>query len=432
MKIVFFGVGAVCTVIARVIYELNKKSLKDEIEFVFIARDKKKVKSNFFRNSEILENAEVLEVNNFEDIFSNPSKYKEYLKKSTIFINSSVPSYNLPIMKLALEFDTNYADLASDIYNERTITNLEFDQQVLNKEFQEKSVFALINLGISPGITNFLIGERIYSLSNLPYETKVKKIEINLLEEMHSKELIFSWSPNVAIEEISFEPIFFKNNKLKSLKPFSKSKTYKFPYFRNFVEVYPVFQEELISLKQSFEDVEDIKMYVGGNEIELMKNLYQLNLLSNKYCYGYKDSQISINSIIKDVIPKMKAPEIIEKFIKDKTIKYAEFSALADIFLEISYPNNPKKIKSIESIGISFNKYTDLIKTPYSGSTYVSYPTGIGAGILIFYSLLNKKSCEIKGVLPSEKLPPLFGPITNDIIKRELTSYKISLINTIK
>ena len=432
MKIVFFGVGAVCSVIARVIYELNEKSLKDKIEFVFIARDKKRVKSHFFRNQEILENAEILEVENFEDIFSNPDKYKHYLKKSTIFINSSVPSYNLPIMHLALEFDANYADLASDIYNERTITNLEFDQQILNKEFEEKSLFSLINLGISPGITNFLIGERIYSLSNLPYITKVKKIEINLLEEMHSKELIFSWSPNVAIEEISFKPIFFKKNKLISLKPFSKSKTYKFPYFRNFVQVYPVFQEELISLKQSFQDLEDIKMYVGGNEIELMKNLYQLNLLSNKYCYGYKDSQISINSIIKDIIPKMKSPEIIEQFVKDKTIKYAEFSALADIYLEISYPQNSKKVKSIESIGISFNKYTSLVKTPYSGSTYISYPTGIGAGILIFYSLINKKICNIKGVLPSEKLPALFGPITNDIIKRELTSYKINLINTIK
>lgn len=432
MKIVFFGVGAVCSVIARAIYELNEKSLKDKISFVFIARNKKRVKSHFFKNQELLENSEILEIKSFEEIFSNPHKYKHFFKKSSIFINSSVPSYNLPIMHLALEFDSNYADLASDIYNERTITNLEFDQQVLNKEFEEKSLFSLINLGISPGITNFLIGERIYSLSNLPYITKVKKIEINLLEEIHSKELIFSWSPNVAIEEVSFKPIFFKKNKLISLKPFSKSKTYKFPYFRNFVQVYPVFQEELISLKQSFQDLEDIKMFVGGNEIELMKNLYQLNLLSNKYCYGYKDSQISINSIIKDIIPKMKSPEIIEQFVKDKTIKYAEFSALADIYLEISYPQNNKKVKSIESIGISFNKYTSLIKTAYSGSTYVSYPTGVGAAILIFYSLTNKKLCDIKGVLPSEKLPSLFGPITNDIIKRELTSYKINLINTIK
>ena len=432
MKIVFFGVGAVCSVIARLLYDLSKKSSNDEIKFLFIVRDIKKAKSHFFKNTEVLNNSEFLEIKNFEEIFTNYNNYTKYLEKSTIFINTSIPDYNLSIMKLALAFKTNYADLASDIYNDNVISSLQFEQQSLNEEFEKNSLFALINLGISPGITNFLIGERIYSLSNLPYETKVSKIEINLLEEIQSKQLIFSWSPKVAIEEISYSPLFFKKNKLKKIEPFSKSKTYKFPYFKNFVELYPVFQEEIISLKQSFKDVENIKMFVGGNEIELMKNLYQLNLLSNKYCYGYKDSEISINSIIKDVIPKMKSPQIIEDYIKNKTIKYAEFCAIADIYLEISYPQNSKKIKNVESIGISFNKYTNLIKTNYSGSTYISYPTGIGAGILIFYTLLNQIFNDIKGVLVTEKLPSILGPVTNDIIKRELSSYKINLINSIK
>ncbi|MFY4750509.1 saccharopine dehydrogenase C-terminal domain-containing protein [Aliarcobacter butzleri] len=432
MKIVFFGVGAVCSVIARLLYDLSKKSSNDEIKFLFVVRDIKKAKSHFFKNTEVLNNSEFLEIKNFEEIFTNYNNYTKYLEKSTIFINTSIPDYNLSIMKLALAFKTNYADLASDIYNDNVISSLQFEQQSLNEEFEKNSLFSLINLGISPGITNFLIGERIYSLSNLPYETKVSKIEINLLEEIQSKQLIFSWSPKVAIEEISYSPLFFKKNKLKKIEPFSKSKTYKFPYFKNFVELYPVFQEEIISLKQSFKDVENIKMFVGGNEIELMKNLYQLNLLSNKYCYGYKDSEISINSIIKDVIPKMKSPEIIEDYIKNKTIKYAEFCAIADIYLEISYPQNSKKIKNVESIGISFNKYTNLIKTNYSGSTYISYPTGIGAGILIFYTLLNQIFNDIKGVLVTEKLPSILGPVTNDIIKRELSSYKINLINSIK
>ncbi|WP_151947301.1 saccharopine dehydrogenase C-terminal domain-containing protein [Aliarcobacter butzleri] len=432
MKIVFFGVGAVCSVIARLLYDLSKKSSNDEIKFLFVVRDIKKAKSHFFKNTEVLNNSEFLEIKDFEEIFTNYNNYTKYLEKSTIFINTSIPDYNLSIMKLALAFKTNYADLASDIYNDDVISSLQFEQQSLNEEFEKNSLFALINLGISPGITNFLIGERIYSLSNLPYETKVSKIEINLLEEIQSKQLIFSWSPKVAIEEISYSPLFFKKNKLKKIEPFSKSKTYKFPYFKNFVELYPVFQEEIISLKQSFKDIENIKMFVGGNEIELMKNLYQLNLLSNKYCYGYKDSEISINSIIKDVIPKMKSPQIIEDYIKNKTIKYAEFCAIADIYLEISYPQNSKKIKNVESIGISFNKYTNLIKTNYSGSTYISYPTGIGAGILIFYTLLNQIFNDIKGVLVTEKLPSILGPVTNDIIKRELSSYKINLINSIK
>ena len=175
---------------------------------------------------------------------------------------------------------------------------------------------------------------------------------------------------------------------------------------------------------------ENLKLFVGGSEIELMKNLYQLNLFSNKYCYENSDSKISINTIIKNIVPKMKTPEIVEDYIKKKTIKYAEFSAVADIYLEILYPQNDKRINTIESVGLSFNKYTELVKTAYSGSTYVSYPTGVAAGILIYYSLLNKK--RLSGVILSENLPELFEHTINDIIKRELGNYKINLINQIK
>ncbi len=428
MRVAFFGVGAVCSVIATLLCEQSSKNLKNCVEFLFVVRDTKRAKQHFYKNSELLENSKFLELNNFEDIFKNPKKYEKELKDFDIFINSSTPSYNLDIMKLALEFNANYADLASDIYKDSVINSMKFEQQNLEKEFKNKNLFALINLGISPGITNFLIGERIHSLKNLPYSVKISKLELNLLEEIQSKKLIFSWSPKVAIDELAFSPLYFKKNSLKQIEPFSKSKLYKFPYFRNIVEIYPVFQEELISLKNSFPDIENIKLNTGGNELELMKNLYQLNLFSNKYCI--ENEKVSINTIIKNVIPKMKSPEIIEDYIKRKTIKYAEFSAIADIYLEVSYKDSKKKIKSVESIGLSFSRYTDLIKTPYSGSTYVSYPTGIGAGILIFYSLLKKD--DISGVILSENLPKIFGNNLNDIIKRELSSYKINIYNFIK
>ena len=65
----------------------------------------------------------------------------KYLEKSTIFINTSIPDYNLSIMKLALAFKTNYADLASDIYNDNVISSLQFEQQSLNEEFEKNSLF---------------------------------------------------------------------------------------------------------------------------------------------------------------------------------------------------------------------------------------------------------------------------------------------------
>lgn len=432
MKIALFGLGAVSSVMMRVIFELFKKSDEKSLRFLLIIRDRSSIKKYFFKNREIINISKVLIVKDFNEIFQNIDKYSDYFKGIKLLVNSATPDFNEEIIKLANRLKINYADLASDIYNSETIDNLTFTQQKYDEAFKNNQTFGLINLGISPGITNFLIGERIYSFNTLPYLTKVQKIDIYLLEQMVSNQLIFSWSPNVAVDEISYTPYFFKNGKLKAIEPFSKSKTYKFPYYKNFVEEYPIFQEEVISLKQSFKDIEDIKMYVGGSEVELMKSLYQLNLFSSKHSFIYQNSELSINDIIKEVIPKMKTPKVIEGYMKDKTIKYAEFSAVAELTLEINYPEENRILKSKESIGITFNRYLDLINTPYSGSTYISYPTGVGAGILLFYTYLaHKKKKNIRGVILSENLPKLFGRLKNDIIKRELSSYKIDLINSI-
>lgn len=431
MTIAFFGVGAVGVVMARVLFELCHKNSLEAPNFVFVVRSHARALAHFFRNPELLERSTFVEAEAFDAVFDAPDAYAQTVGACDVLVNASVPSFNLPIMKLALAYGAHYGDLASDIYTQALVETQRFAQQDHANAFEAKGLFGLINLGISPGVSNFLIGERIAHFHNLPYETRVKKISIQLLEEICSKELVFSWAPHVAIEEISFKPVYIKNHKTKTLTPFSKSKTYAFPYFQNSVEVYPVFQEEVISLAQSFPQVPEIRMHVGGNEVELMKNLYQLNLLSNRYCYGYQDSRISISSIIKDVIPKMKSPEVIEAYIRNKTIKHAHFCAVADLTLEVRYPNNPKKVTCTESVGVSFVDLTSLIKTPYSGATYISYPTGIGAGVLLFHALLHAQHHPLKGVLTTEALPPLFGPALCDAIKRELGIYKLNLFHAI-
>ena len=50
-------------------------------------------------------------------------------------------------MKLAIEFNTNYADLASDIYKNEVINSWKFEQQSLEDDLKVKNLFALINLG---------------------------------------------------------------------------------------------------------------------------------------------------------------------------------------------------------------------------------------------------------------------------------------------
>lgn len=358
MKFVFFGVGAVSSVMAQALFELSSKNGHGGATFLFVVRNQSVINKYFFQHEKLLEVSSFLETSKFENIFLDPLKYESYFKDSTVFINASIPDFNQQIMKLALFFKANYADFASDIYSHKILETLEFEQEELREDFEKNSLLALINLGISPGITNLLIGERIEHFHNLPHKTKIKKIEIFLLEDIRSKQLVFSWAPSVAIEELSFKPAFFSEDELQRVEPFSNALSYEFPYFKGEVDVYPVFQEEIISLKQSYPDVPEIRMYVGGNEVELMKNLYQLNLLSHKYCFGYEDSQASINTIIKEVIPKMKSPDVMAHYVKEKIIKAAQFCAVAELSLEICL--GEYKVHSNELVGVLFDSYLDL------------------------------------------------------------------------
>lgn len=425
LKFVFFGVGAVSSVMAQALFELSSKMKQGGVSFVFVVRDPSVIQKYFFQHDKLLAVSRFLEASSFETIFSDPSHYEGYFNDATVFINASIPEFNQPIMKLALFFKAHYADLASDIYSRKILETLEFEQQELHEDFEKNALLALINLGISPGITNLLIGERIEHFHNLPHKTKIKKIEIFLLEDIRSKQLVFSWAPSVAIEELSFKPAFFSDNKLQRVEPFSSSLSYEFPYFKGEVDVYPVFQEEIISLKQNYPDIPEIRMYVGGNEVELMKNLYQLNLLSHKYCFGDEGSKASINAIIKEVIPKMKSPDVMAYYVKEKIIKSAQFCAVAELDLEICLGDH--KVKSNELVGVLFDSYLELANTPYAGATYVSYPTGIGAALTLFYTLVDEK--KMYGVMPSEKLPTLFGNTWCEMLKRELSIYKIGLFH---
>lgn len=37
-----------------------------------------------------------------------------------------------------------------------------------------------------------------------------------------------------------------------------------------------------------------------------------------------------------------------------------------------------KTVEVTETTGLSFHRYAKLLDTPYSGATYISYPTGVG------------------------------------------------------
>ena len=80
---------------------------------------------------------------------------------------------------------------------------------------------------------------------------------------------------------------------------------------------------------------------------------------------------------------------------------------------------------------MSFHRYEKLLGTPYSGATYVSYPTGVGAAILLYYTYKSweKDKKKFMGIIKAEELPSKIGEVIVNDIKREMSSYMIDFIS---
>ena len=248
------------------------------------------------------------------------------------------------------------------------------------------------------------------------------------MEHIASKKIVFSWSPSVALDELKEKPRYFENKSLKAMDSFTHARSHEFPHFPTRVDQYPINQEEVFSLHQTFPDIYSIRVFTGGSEVELIKNLHQLNLLSEQNV-GCQHEDVSIEKIVRMVLPKLQTPEKLEEYLREGVISYAQFAASADISIEAE--NKGMITKTIESVGLSFHRYQDTLNTPYRGATYISYPTGIGAAILAFYTAREwaKENAHIKGVIRAEQLPDFFGEGLTDTVLRELSNNNIDLVS---
>lgn len=424
-KIVFFGLGAAGSAMACCLQELAEHSKKDALRFVFVVRDSKKAEAALFRAPHVKKHATFIEVEDFQDLFKHPEKRVWQLHDASILINAANPSFNDQILQLALTLNAHYCDLASDMYDRNTARTLRFSQEAFHRKLGARNLFGLINAGVSPGLTNMLIGEKVIALGRQDKHVRISGINLFLREHIVTRELVFSWSPDVALDELKQHPRCLIKGKMRQIEPFSTFMDYQFPHTQEKTATYPVYQEEILSLHGSFPDVPTIRISAGGSEVEIIRTLYQLNLLSDKetQCKG-----MTIEKIVRMVLPKLESPHTIEKFLKDGTIRSAQFAAVAEIVME-GHAGFAESIT--ETIGISFHRYDELLGSSYSGSTYIGYVTGISAALLLSctFERWQRKHQDVRGIIKTEQLPLLLDQQAMEELKRTLSSYKIDIIS---
>jgi len=430
ISIVFFGLGAVGSSLLICLAELAERD-GVPVRFRVFTIDPVGARDALYHAENFLNRIEIIGVPSFDPLFAGDDRHATQLAGASLLVNAAVPSFNCQIIELGLHVGAHTLDLASDMYDSETASTLTFAQYRHAAAMRENGLAAIINMGISPGITNFLIGERLHDLKSAGRkELDIESVNLYLLEDIDADAVIFSWAPGVALDELSQHPLQLADGRIVVHAPFTGARDYQFPHEPRPWRQYPLYQEELLSLHRSFPEIETIGIYTGGSEVELVKALHQLNLLS-KECLGSSPG-LTVEAVVRAAMPGMKKQRRIEDYLRSGVIRRTHFCAAAEIRVSEAVRNERQTI--IETVGLSFLRYRDLLNTPYAGATYISYPTAVGAAILAWHTLAHTWSVpgSITGVITGEDLARLLPRTRIDAVRRDLVAWDIDLFESVR
>ncbi|RCK81424.1 MAG: Carboxynorspermidine dehydrogenase [Candidatus Ozemobacter sibiricus] len=429
-KVVFFGLGAVGSAMLICLSELAERD-GVPIRFVVYVRSPEAARDALFHAERLFDRIDFVGLPEFDSVFALEPKHEAELAGATLLVNAALPRLNDPIMELALQIRAHTLDLASDMYDAETERTLTFSQYRFDQPFREKGLVGLINMGISPGVTNYLIGRRLHELRKAERkDLEIESVDLFLLEDIDSDSIVFSWSPIVALEELAQRPRILYKGRMQVLEPFSQAREYLFPHEPRPCRQYPLYQEELLSLRRSFPEIDSIAIYTGGSEVELVKALYQLNLLSKRSLPN--QPELTVEAMVRAILPGMNKPRRIEEYLRNGVIRRAHFAAAAEIRVSETVRNERQTV--IETVGLSYLRYRELLNSPYAGATYISYPTAVGAAILAWHALETDRGdpSVLNGILTGEDLARLMSRARADAIRRDLVAWDIDLFESLR
>lgn len=431
VKIVFFGLGAVGSAMLICFSELAERDWVP-IRFVAYVLNPDEAKDALFHAERLFDRIDFVKISDFSPVFAQAPQYAKELNGASLLVNAALPEFNGPMIELGLQIGAHTVDLSSEMYDATTERTLTFPQYGYESALRERGIVALINMGISPGVTNFLIGRRMHDLlATDRKDLEVESIDLYLLEDIDSDSIIFSWSPLIALEELAQNPRILSDGRMQVLDPFSNAREYHFPHETSSSRQYPLYQEELLSLHRSFPDIESMGVYTGGSEVELVKALFQLNLLSKRHLPN--QPELTVEAMVRAILPGMNKPRRIEEFLRNGTIRRAHFAAAAEIRVSETVRNERQTV--IETVGLSYLRYPELLNSPYAGATYISYPTAVGASILAWHTvefLRTTSGKSLSGVLTGEDLARILPRPRADAVRRDLVAWDIDLFESVR
>jgi saccharopine dehydrogenase-like NADP-dependent oxidoreductase len=245
-----------------------------------------------------------------------------------VVINAVDPRFVMNIFNAAKNVGVNYIDMAlslsiahpTDPFNKVGV-KLGDDQFAQHDEWVSKGKFALIGIGIEPGMSDiFARYAQDYLFSEIDAVTILDGSSLTV----DGYEFAPSFSIWTTIEECLNPPLIW-NEGWHTTKPFTGGVTFDFPEGIGPVECVDVEHEEVVLIPQKVKTKKVTFKYGLGNDfIEKLKTIHALGL-SNKQKVNYRGMEIAPRDFLASLLPD---PATIGPVMHGKTCAGAHVAGL--------------------------------------------------------------------------------------------------------
>jgi saccharopine dehydrogenase-like NADP-dependent oxidoreductase len=324
-----------------------------------------------------------------------------------LIVNAVLPRFDLQIMKVALKSKANYVDMASG-------PPYVIDEQLgQNEKWKKAGLTALINTGISPGVTNVLIARAADQLDSVE-EVLIRSARKILpgTRVYEGKELILeTWSPETLWQDYIEPPMIFENGKRKIAPLFGGEEVYKFPDPVGLCTVVYHVHEEVFTLPYFIKGLKKVNMKVGWQPtMFIAKALMELGLFSEK--------PVEVDGV------KVAPRKLFFKLTKsipttDELVKKIEADVLLEIVWSIVIEIKGEKAGVKTTIKYFSAQPPMTLREEYKkyGRSFLERPGIVGTSCAIFTYMLGSGRIKTKGVVPPEGL----AREERDVFLKELT-----------
>jgi len=380
MKILLLGAGAQGLVIAA---ELAKSREVSEIKIADIDLKRAKSVADRLNSGKLI--TQRLDV-------SNANEVVKAAKDMDVVINAISIKFNANIMDAALRNGAYYEDMASQYITDNSTFSV--DQLRFDADWKKAECTALIDMGISPGLTDLIAREVTDDLD------RVNRIRVLLFYSIESKEIVSSWAPEIAWEDMSEQPVVFENGKFKRVPPFSGEETYVFPEPIGPQTIVWHSHEEAILMPLFIgKGLKHVDFKMGGGfwsniPMTATKAIVKLGFTNTKPI-EIMGAKIAPRDILYALTPRTPTPEEMEKKIQTGAISGSSGS----ILLEIEGEKGGEEVHHTLSVEAP-NIFEVQEKVP--GASDLSYMVGIPTALAAIK--LGRGEIGTHGVIPPEGL----------------------------